>query len=254
MHFFGFPPSYQVVTYSEIAGIDFTTPQMKRKRSKTDNHFFSVPPKNKITPPSHEEVGTFYKNLFQAEKAVLLSLVPEYSDHYVPLCASVLPSPLTQLFSSENLNLPFPDLLNKCEEVFETYSITVDMAGQIEERTREQAQSKISFHQRAGRVTASRLKAAVSTNIAQPSQSLIKAVWYPESVCFKSDSTTWGCRHEEQARREYESIAQTQHIDLSISKSGLVVHVSYQFMGASPDGIINCECCGFGVLEVKCPS
>ena len=102
-------------------------------------------------------------------------------------------------------------------------------------------------------MTASRLKAAVSTNIAQPSQSLIKAVCYPESVCFKFDSTTWGCRHEEQTRREYESIAQTQHIDLSISKSGLVVHVSYPFMGASPDGIINCECCGFGVLEVKCP-
>ena len=101
--------------------------------------------------------------------------------------------------------------------------------------------------------TASRLKAAVSTNIAQPSQSLIKAVCYPESVCFKSDSTTWGCRHEEQARREYESIAQIQHIDLSISKSGLVVHVSYPFMGGSPDGIINCECCGFGMLEVKCP-
>ena len=58
------------------------------------------------------------------------------------------------LFSSENLNLPYPDLLNKCEEVFET--------------------------------------------------------------------------------------------------SGLVVHESYPFMGASPDGIINCKCCGFGVLEITC--
>ena len=24
-------------------------------------------------------------------------------------------------------------------------------------------------------------------------------------------------------------------------------------MGASPDGIINCACCGYGVLEIKCP-
>ena len=139
-------------------------------------------------------MDTIYKNLFQAEKAVLLSLVPGYSDHYVPLCASgILPSPLTQLFSCENLNLPLPELLNKCEEVFETYSITMDMAKQIEERTREQAQSKIWFQQRAGRVTASRLKAAVCTNISQPSQTLIKAVCYPESVYFKSDVTTWGC-------------------------------------------------------------
>ena len=25
------------------------------------------------------------------------------------------------------------------------------------------------------------------------------------------------------------------------------------YLGASPDGIINCNCCGKGVLEVKCP-
>ena len=24
-------------------------------------------------------------------------------------------------------------------------------------------------------------------------------------------------------------------------------------MGASPDGIVSCSCCGKGVLEVKCP-
>ena len=58
------PPSYQAVTYSEIAGIDLTTPQLKRKRSESGDHFFSAAPKNKITPPSHVEVGTFYKNLF----------------------------------------------------------------------------------------------------------------------------------------------------------------------------------------------
>ena len=127
------------------------------------------------------------------------------------------------------------------------------MVKQIEERTRKQAKSKIWFQQRAGRVTASRLKAAVVTNIAQPSQSLIKAVCYPESTCFKSDATTYGCQHEEQARREYECVAETQHIDFSVSPSGLVVHESYPLMGASPDGVISCKCCGNGVLEIKCP-
>ncbi len=27
----------------------------------------------------------------------------------------------------------------------------------------------------------------------------------------------------------------------------------HNYIGASPDGIINCTCCGTGVLEVKCP-
>ena len=125
------------------------------------------------------------------------------------------------------------------------------MVKQIEESTLEQAQSKIWFQQRAGRVTASRLKAAVVTNTA--SQSLMNAVCYPESLSFKSEATTYGCKHEEQACRQYECIAASQHVDLSISKSGLVVDPSYPFNGASPDSVINCKCCGFGVLEIKCP-
>ena len=31
------------------------------------------------------------------------------------------------------------------------------------------------------------------------------------------------------------------------------MHPSYPFFGAIPDGIVNCSCCGPGVLEIKCP-
>ena len=27
----------------------------------------------------------------------------------------------------------------------------------------------------------------------------------------------------------------------------------YSFVGASPDAVVSCTCCGHGVLEVKCP-
>ena len=40
---------------------------------------------------------------------------------------------------------------------------------------------------------------------------------------------------------------------VDVCKAGLHVDVQYPYMGASPDGIINCECCGKGVLEIKCP-
>lgn len=101
------------------------------------------------------------------------------------------------------------------------------MTWQIEERTREQAQSKIWFQQRAGRVSTSQLKAAVVTNTAQPSQSLINTTCYPESVYFKSEATTWDCKYEEQACRQCENVAKSHHIKLSIIKSGLVVRESY---------------------------
>lgn len=38
-----------------------------------------------------------------------------------------------------------------------------------------------------------------------------------------------------------------------VSESGLVIDVSYPHMGASPDGIVTCACCGRGVIEIKCP-
>lgn len=40
---------------------------------------------------------------------------------------------------------------------------------------------------------------------------------------------------------------------LSVSGLKLVVNPAWPFLGASPDGIMNCTCCGNGVLEIKCP-
>ena len=98
------------------------------------------------------------------------------------------------------------------------------------------------------RVTASRLKAAVCTNVAQPSQSLIKGICYPEGTSFISKATAWGCDHEAKARKEYQNLVHDQHIEFSISKNGLFIHTSYPFMGASPDGVVNCKCCGCGIV------
>lgn len=33
----------------------------------------------------------------------------------------------------------------------------------------------------------------------------------------------------------------------------MVILKTKPFIGASPDGIVNCECCGSGLLEIKCP-
>ena len=33
----------------------------------------------------------------------------------------------------------------------------------------------------------------------------------------------------------------------------MFINPSYPTLGASPDGIISCDCCGIGTLEIKCP-
>ena len=104
----------------------------------------------------------------------------------------------------------------------------------------DQANSKDWFALSAGRITASKIRAAVHTNIEKPSVSSIK------TICYPSKYTRWGCDHEEEAVKEYEK-------GLQISPTGLVIHPSYPHLGASPDRILTCDCCGSGVLEVKCP-
>ncbi len=32
-----------------------------------------------------------------------------------------------------------------------------------------------------------------------------------------------------------------------------MIDPSFSYLGATPDGIVMCDCCGKGVLEVKCP-
>ena len=137
--------------------------------------------------------------------------------------------------------------------VFQNYSITAEMAKNVEKQTQGQSNSRIWFQQRAGRVTASKLKAAVCTANSQPSTSLIQSICYPESHCFKSISTSWGCEHEASAIVEYKLKEGSRHRDFVICNSGLVIHPSYPFMGASPNSFIECKCCGKGVVEVKCP-
>ena len=78
-----------------------------------------------------------------------------------------------------------------------------DLVLDIEVSTHEQAHSKAWFRFRAGRVTASRFKAAVHTDLSQPSRSLIKSICYPESLKFSSKATRWGCDHKKTARDAY---------------------------------------------------
>ena len=203
--------------------------------------------------PSKAEIQRLFSDLTTAGKPAILSLVSGFSDKYVPLCEkNMLPRPLTDLFKDEYLELSYPDLLVKCEELFATIKVTSAQAKCIEEKTRGQSLNKVWFQQRAGRVTDSKLKLAARTSLAQPSQSLVKAICYPESQ-FHTKATTWGCEHEDDARDQNISIMEKDHARFSVSSSGLVVDATYPLFGVSPDGIIKCNCCGVGVLEVKCP-
>ena len=70
---------------------------------------------------------------------------------------------------------------------------------------------------------------------------------------FKTQATAYGCEHEKAARESYAILAQEKHTNFHIRSSGLIVDTACPHLGATPDGWVECDCCGSGVLEIKCP-
>ena len=44
-----------------------------------------------------------------------------------------------------------------------------------------------------------------------------------------------------------------EHENFNLIDAGLFIDHVDPFLGASPDGMVQCNCCGKGVLEIKCP-
>lgn len=83
------------------------------------------------------------------------------------------------------------------------------------------------------------MKNVCHRDIVNPSQSLIK----------------WGIDNESIAGSQLLAIFTNSesHENLKLIESGLHTSTEFPFIAASPDGIISCDCCGCGCVEVKCP-
>ena len=92
---------------------------------------------------------------------------------------SLISMQLSSLFDEKCLELPYNELLEKCEEAFDKIQASTSQTRNNKTATQTQAQLKIWFIYRAGQVTASRFKSAVCTDMSQPSQSPIKTICYP---------------------------------------------------------------------------
>jgi len=201
---------------------------------------------------SYEEQLNFFKNISLSEsKPVILSLIPPYNKKYIPK-EVILPKPLTEMYDENSAKPEYNELLKECSA--KEIILTEEDIKAIEENTREQAKTNAWFNQRAGRITASKFKYACHTNVSKPSKSLIKSICYPQSMRFQSIETDWGISNESNAINAYLEKMTECHEDVSICDSGLQVNSQWPFIGASsPDGLVNCKCCGAGLCEIKCP-
>ena len=253
------PTSVKNVNYSETRDIDFSSAKSLKKKfdikcDATQNvqvHSSSTK-KRQVPEPSQDELNSFFSNIAATgRKPAILSVIPDFSDNYIPKKVTQnLPKPLTELKDNDAILLNYKELLDQCSLM--KLEISGDQIENVERATRQQAKEKKWFSFRAGRITASNMKSVCSTDPDSPSQSLIKKVCYPNNS-LKLDATAWGVENEEKAKKAFMETFKNNHENATLEDSGLHICQEKPFVAASPDGIINCDCCGKFCLEVKCP-
>ncbi len=119
-------------------------------------------------------------------------------------------------------------------------------------RMSELKQGSKQWHKaREGRITASNAGAVLSLKDTDKSLSLTKSILNPSS--FISVYTEHGKFFEGIARDTYLVQQASKHKSLEVSACGIFVDSSAPFLGASPDGLVDCVCHEQRLLEIKCP-
>ena len=83
-----------------------------------------------ILKPSNDDIKSFYEELSKSKgKPVILSLIPNHNTSYIPIYeAGTLMRPLTDLHNPKAMSLSYPDLLQKCDDVFNSYTFSFKVA------------------------------------------------------------------------------------------------------------------------------
>ena len=106
--------------------------------------------------------------IFAHNRPAICSIVPPFSNEFKPTANTIqLPPSLLDLYNPENEELLYTELLEVCDEL--QLSVRPEEVQNIEVYTREQAKSPAWFKQRAGRITASKMKAVCATDPSHPS-------------------------------------------------------------------------------------
>lgn len=158
---------------------------------------------------------------------------------------------LARRFSNENLPKTLEDLINIGKVI--DWSISIDDCRYIEEMTRKQHAEPMWFKLRYGRITASIFSRCLRTNLSNPSKSLLTCIFSQNQGQY-FPATLHGRRNEYKGvAAAVEDFKCNNHINVIHRMSGLTISPDHPYFAASPDHIIQCDCCGTVVIEVKCP-
>ena len=162
-------------------------------------------------------------------------------NHYPPLLTEV------QCDSVSNVT-------ENCANFVNSYVVTEEQSANLEQATRDQAISTLWYQHRNGRITASKAHDVLTLRPTTSPQNLVRRIMgYSSYDLSKKDAVKWGLDHEDECRTLFTGYMETAHPNFKCRPSGFKVNSNHPFLGASPDGVTSCDCCGEGTLEIKCP-
>lgn len=163
-----------------------------------------------------------------------------------------LPPTLQSLHNRKCSAYSMEELRRMSRGVFATISITEE-ATLLERSTRQQSRSCTWYDHRVGRITASKFYMVCHFSGRNYPTSIVKSIMQYSKDISRLPQIQWGIQNESTARNQYIDMLAPKHINLKVEPVGLVVNPKLPYLGASPDGIVTCDCCGVGLLEIKCP-
>ena len=143
--------------------------------------------------------------------------------------------------------------MDVCSTTFLSLTVTEIQAKNLAEATKQQAKSDVWMNHRKGRITASHMHNILKYKGKRYPTSIVKSIMQYYSVNPNVPALKWGKEHEEVARHQYISLMKNRHINFSVAEVGLTIDPAYPYLGATPDGMATCDCCGQRIMEIKCP-
>ncbi|KAK6168739.1 hypothetical protein SNE40_019924 [Patella caerulea] len=170
---------------------------------------------------------------------------------------STFPPIMDQFYNFNFSTLSDEQLIIECENTmsFLTNNTTSSQIEELSKFTCKQRECKAWYTYRKGRLTASNFHEILHTsNETLKNKSLLKRIMQYSLVNeVKPEAIQWGIAHEKEAIDEYFKKMCNFHSNFTIEPTGFHISLKHPYLGASPDGLTNCDCCGTGIIEVKCP-
>ncbi|XP_024859127.1 uncharacterized protein LOC112450070 [Kryptolebias marmoratus] len=164
--------------------------------------------------------------------------------------------PLAALYDENLRGVSSNELREKSDETFFRLkkTMTQEKCVNLESITKNQAQSQAWQTHRIGRITSTTLHRVCTVRTETAKTHLVKQIMHYDNKDLSGiNAIKWGRDNEPTARKSYTKAMKAHHQNFNVALCGLVVHPEHPHLGASPDGVANCSCCGRGTVEIKCP-